>query len=83
MQEPTYKPGTWVTFSRGNTGGFGEIIGGFYTNNEWHYHVKNAEMNAGTAQITGKDIQFTFEGGNWMKPNYTVGNSSIYAQVEE
>lgn len=83
MQEPTFKPNTWVAYAQGGVGGFGEIIGGHFDGTDWHYLIKAVGRDGSSARILGTDIQFTYEGGNWMKPNYLSGNSSIYAQVEE
>lgn len=82
MQEPTYKPGQWVAYQQGNTGGFGEIIGGRHDGNVWRYTVQNSSKNS-DAVVLAEEIKFTLEGGNWMAPNHIVGNSSVYAQTEE
>lgn len=82
MQEPTYKPGQWVVYQQLTAGGFGEIIGGRFDGEVWHYTVQSSQKNS-DAIIVAEEIKYTLEGGHWMPPNNIIGNSSVYAQVEQ
>ncbi len=84
MNEPVFKPGKWISFQKDDTtGGFGKIIGGYFDGTNWLYAVEHATSSAGTTHVLFDEIKYSYEGETWMVPNTIVGNSSVYAQVDE
>lgn len=80
MNEPTYKPKTWVLFtSEENTAGFGCIVGGFLNSQgEWSYTVKGTQLDGSLHSVHEADITHTLQNGSWIAPTTFGGSGSAY-----
>ena len=76
MKEPLKKPGQWIVFEHGDGGGFGEIIGGSFTDGMWYYTVKGAHVDGVHTEVADSSITYTYEGGSWLAPTGTSSQSA-------
>lgn len=68
MQEPTYLPHQWVTYSSANGGGFGKIIGGDFDGTEWHYIVQGQSVERPAVRVKESAIELTYDNRSWLPP---------------
>jgi hypothetical protein len=54
MDDPIYKPLTWVIFKLGEAHYFGQIVGGSYHKDHWSYLINNPQ--ATVYMISESDI---------------------------
>ena len=82
MHEPNFKPNHWVLYEMPQgVAGFGQNVGGRYTNGAWNYQVKGATPNDDNVEVPQDTISFVLENGNWTAPQHFGGSSSAYADI--
>ena len=78
MHEPLYKPDFWVTYQQGETGGFGQIIGGVYDGETWHYTIKGSRVDGTHTSVRQDEFGYLFQNGSWLAPTGGASNESAY-----
>ena len=76
MKEPVKKPNQWIVYKKGESGGFGEIVGGYYNGQDWFYTVKGATTDGSLVTVRDDEIAYAYEGGSWLAPTGLVGQSA-------
>lgn len=78
MQEPLYKPEHWITFQQGNTGGFGQIVGGSFDGETWLYTVEGSLADNPRRAVREDEVTYLFTNGSWLAPTHLGGSGSAY-----
>jgi hypothetical protein len=78
MNEPTYKPTTWIAFALDTQGGFGQIVGAHFDGTQWHYIVSGSLENGALRVVPHHTITYALQNGSWMPPTTFGGQNSAY-----
>lgn len=79
MNEPAYKPSTWILFQQGDGGGFGQVIGGNYDGETWVYTVSGSLQGGELRGVRQEEVTFLLDNGTWLAPTNFSGENSAYA----
>jgi len=84
MNQPLFKPGTWVLFeantSEGLRGGFGQVLGGIFDGTQWRYTVGGAHMDGTPDLVKEGEITQTLQNGSWLANSSTASGTSAYQE---
>ena len=78
MHEPLYKPEHWILYQQGDNGGFGQIVGGTFGADGWHYTLRGIQLDTTLTSVSENDIIFAYEQNSWIAPTHLGGAGSAY-----
>jgi hypothetical protein len=81
MNEPLYKPTTWVAFEFESEGGFGQIVGGAFDGSEWFYMISGSLDDGTIRSVPQHKITYLFQNGSWLAPTSFGGQNSAYTET--
>jgi hypothetical protein len=67
-----------ITFQQGNTGGFGQIVGGSFDGTTWLYTVEGGLGENSRRAVQENEITYLFTNGSWLAPTHLGGSGSAY-----
>ena len=80
MKEPTYKPHDWIAFEQGDLGGFGQVIGGSFSEDGWEYIVSGSLAGGSDRAVREDEISLVLQNGSWLAPSHFGGHGSAYTE---